>query len=206
LSPLTNNARAARLLRDRAQPSGAATALASPLAAALTTMRAGGRPAAPQARTVAAAEPASPGLVRRRAPAAGVLAALTALAALGLAGAARSSNGLAACFDLARLPFPRFRILPCPGDVAPGAAELGASTGAGLPAGTAGGGAARDRGHRVFGRLPALRLPRLSGVLGGAVESDQPWKFLNALLLALLLGANLFLVGVRSRIARLQSR
>jgi len=43
-------------------------------------------------------------------------------------------------------------------------------------------------------------------VLGGAVESDQPWKFLNALLLTLLAGANLVLVAVRSRIARLQSR
>ena len=55
-------------------------------------------------------------------------------------------------------------------------------------------------------RLPGLHLPRLSGVLGGAVESDQPWKFLNALLLTLLVGANLVLVAVRSRIARLQSR
>jgi hypothetical protein len=43
-------------------------------------------------------------------------------------------------------------------------------------------------------------------VLGGAVESDQPWRFLNTLLLTLLVGANLVLVAVRSRIARLQSR
>jgi hypothetical protein len=168
-------------------------------------MRATARPAPPP-QTVAAAAPASPGFVRRSAPLGGVLAALTALAAVGLAGAARSTNGLAACLDLARLSFPRFRILPCPGDATPGGGQLGAITGAAPPTTTTGGAARSARGHRVFGRLPALRLPRLSGVLGGAIESDQPWKFLNALLLSLLLGANLFLAAVRSRIARLQSR
>ena len=135
-----------------------------------------------------------------------MLAALTALAAVGLAGAARSTNGLAACLDLARLPFPRFRILPCPGDATPGASELGAIAGAAPPAGGASPRAGMAAGHRLAGRLPGLHLPRLSGVLGGAVESDQPWKFLNALLLTLLVGANLVLVAVRSRIARLQSR
>jgi hypothetical protein len=154
---------------------------------------------------VAEAAPASPGLVRRSAPVAGVLTALAALVAVGLAGAARSTTGLAACFDLTRLPYPRFRILPCPGDGTPGASELNSPSGAAPP--TGGVASARGRaGHRPAGRLPGLRLPRLSGVLGGAVESDQPWKFLNALLLALLMGANLFLIAVRSRIARLQSR
>ena len=156
------------------------------------------------AQPVAEAAPASPGFVRRSAPVAGVLAALTALAAVGLAGAARSTSGLAACLDLARLPFPRFRILPCPGDASPGASELGSVAGAAPPG--AGGAVGSGRGRRAVGRLPLPRLPRLSGVLGGAVESDQPWKFLNALLLAMLVGANLVLVAVRSRIARLQSR
>ena len=206
LAPLSSAARRVHPLPARAPGAGPATAFVSPLAVALTTMRATARPAPPP-QTVAAAAPASPGFVRRSAPVAGVLAALTALAAVGLAGAARSTNGLAACLDLARLSFPRFRILPCPSDATPrGAAQLGAITGAAPPTTTTGGAARSGRGHRVFGRLPALRLPRLSGVLGGAIESDQPWKFLNALLLSLLLGANLFLAAVRSRIARLQSR
>jgi hypothetical protein len=159
-----------------------------------------------QTQPVAEATPASPGFVRRSAPVAGVLAALMALAAVGLAGASRSTNGLAACLDLARLPFPRFRILPCPGDATPGASELGSIAGAAPPGD--GGLAASGHGHRgrEARRLPGFHLPRLSGVLGGAVESDQPWKFLNALLLTLLAGANLVLVAVRSRIARLQSR
>jgi hypothetical protein len=179
------------------------TALVSPLAAALTTTPAARQPA-PQAQAVAAAPAGSPGFVRRSAPVAGVLAALTALAAIGLTGAARSTNGLAACLDLARLPFPRFRILPCPGDGTPAASGL-SSTPPAPP--FAGGAAAVGRvEHDVAGRLPRLRLPRLSGVLGGAVERDQPWKFLSTLLLTLLVGANLLLVAVRSRIARLQSR
>ena len=154
---------------------------------------------------MAEAAPASPGFVRRSAPVAGVLAALTALAAVGLAGAARSTNGLAACLDLARLPFPRFRILPCPGEGTPRASGSPRSPAlrhrptAELPR-------AASSSNRVARRLPGLHLPRLSGVLGGAVESDQPWKFLNTLLLTLLVGANLVLVAVRSRIARLQSR
>ena len=135
-----------------------------------------------------------------------MLAALTALAALGLTGAARSTNGLAACLDLARLPFPRFRILPCPGDGAPGASALGSMPPGAAPPSVGGAAAVGRTEHRLAGRLPRLRLPRLSGVLGGAVESDQPWKFLNTLLLTLLVGANLVLVAVRSRIARLQSR
>jgi hypothetical protein len=134
-----------------------------------------------------------------------VLAALTALAAIGLAGAARSTNGLAACLDLARLPFPRFRILPCPGDGTAGTSGLSSIPAAAPP--SVGGAAAVGRAeHGLAGRLPGLHLPRLSGVLGGAIESDQPWKFLNSLLLTLLVGANLLLVAVRSRIARLQSR
>ena len=191
------------LTTARAPALRAATALLSPLASALATTRLTGQPAV-QARPVTEAASTSPGFIRRSAPVAGVLAALTALAAVGLAGAARSTNGLAACLDLARLQFPRFRILPCPGDAAPRASELGSVAGAAPPG--AGGVAASGHGHRVARRLPALHLPRLSGVLGGAVESDQPWKFLNALLLTLLVGANLVLVAVRSRIARLQSR
>ena len=108
------------------------------------------------------------GFVRRSAPVAGVLAALTALAAVGLAGAARSTNGLAACLDLARLPFPRFRILPCPGDATPGASELGAIAGAAPPP------AERPRagiGHR--GEPDACRAftSRVS-----AVCSAAPWR------------------------------
>ena len=146
--------------REAAWPAaGAATALLSPLASALTSSRSAGQPV-PQAQPVAEAAPASPGLVRRSAPVAGVLAALAALVAVGLAGAARSTSGLAACFDLARLPFPRFRILPCPGDGTPGASELASLPGAAPPAG----GAASARGRAVHraGRTPARLAPPAS--------------------------------------------
>jgi hypothetical protein len=44
----------------------------------------------------------------------GGFAGLAALLALGLAGAARSSTGVAALLEWMRFSFPRFRVLPCP--------------------------------------------------------------------------------------------
>jgi len=138
-----------------------------------------------------------------------VLAALAALAAVGIAGAARSSTGLAACLDLARLPFPRFRILPCPETAAPGSRKLGSFLGGAAPtpgSPSLGGVESGGISNRANGRLPVAGVvPRVAGVLGNAVQSTGPWRYLNSLVLAVLLGANLLLVAVRSRIARLQS-
>jgi hypothetical protein len=144
---------------------------------------------------------------RRNAPAAGALAALAALAALGLAGAARSTTGVAACAELARLPFPRFRILPCPSSGAQTtAAELASAGGTTAPGGIARTAAGRsgDAGPGVLSGAPIV--PSSKGVLGAATERDGAWKLLNSVLLALLLAANTLLIGVRSNIARLQRR
>ncbi len=152
----------------------------------------------------AAEGPPSASLARRSAPVAGAVAALAALAALGLAGAARSTGGIAACAELARLPFPRFRILPCfdRGDPSVGAALASDTRSAG--AGAASPGSADGATTKGAAGAPLGR-PRSSGVLGAA-KSTQAWKFLNTLLLAVLVAANTLLVAVRSKIARTQSR
>jgi hypothetical protein len=146
----------------------------------------------------------TPSLARRSAPVVGVLAGLAALAAVGIAGAARSTSGVAACLDLARLPFPRFRILPCNTVDTPAAGAL-----------TSVGGAPTSRPELLSerdtkdaaGMLPGLRVaPRIGGVLGDAVATSRPWRLLNTFFLALLLGANMVLIAVRSQIARIQSR
>jgi hypothetical protein len=180
--------------------------LSSPLVSALaaSTQALRGSQQVEASPVTASVSESSPSLARRSAPVAGVLAALTALAALGVAGAARSTGGVAACLDLARLSFPRFRILPCSTVDTPAAGAL-----------TSVGGAPTSRPELLSERdtkgaagiLPGLRIaPRIGGVLGNAVETSRPWRLLNTFFLALLLGANMLLIAVRSQIARIQSR
>jgi hypothetical protein len=142
----------------------------------------------------------------------GGLLALTALAALGLAGAVRSPTTMAACAELVRFPFPRFRVLPCPvgGSTADvlgsGAHALGSSSG-GAQAPPAP--AAPARSHPATGGGPrpgGQDVPRLGGVLGAGITTSNPWEVLKTVLLAMLAAANLALLAVRRRLGRLQGR
>jgi hypothetical protein len=175
--------------------------LVSALAASLQTTR-GSQPA--KASPAASAQASTPSLARRSAPVVGVLAALAALAAVGVAGAARSTSGFAACLDLARLPFPRFRILPCNTADTPTTGALTSVAGTRTSSSEL---LDKHDTKGAAGLLPGLRVaPRIGGVLGDAVETSRPWRLLNSLLLAMLLGANMLLIAVRSQIARIQSR
>jgi hypothetical protein len=140
----------------------------------------------------------------------GVVGALLALAGLGLAGAGRSSTILAACAELARFRFPRFRVLPCPGvgtSVA-GSAE-GARAASGSNAGSSG--AAHRLGSPSMhasggsGSLPPLPLVPRIGVLGAAVVKT-PWSLVKAIVLAFLAVVNALVFGIRWRVGRLQAR
>jgi hypothetical protein len=138
------------------------------------------------------------------------LLALTALAALGLAGVARSPATAAACADLLRFPFPRFRVLPCPGvgSTAPGlvaGSPTPGSTGGGVA--PAPGAAAPSRPHPSAGTgpLPGRQVvPRLGGVLGAGISTSHPWEVLKTVLLAMLAAANFVLLAVRWRLGRQQ--
>jgi hypothetical protein len=164
----------------------------------------------PELRPVAA-RPASSGPVwaavaKNPGAAAGGIAALLVLAGLGIAGAARSSAFAAACVELSRFPFPRFRVLPCPDLAAPAGAS-------GVTAGTtASGAAAPNAGEQPSpapipgGSVPPLPpLPRIGGVLGAAV-TKTPWTIVKGLVVAMLAAVNAVLLGIRWRVGRLQSR
>lgn len=135
---------------------------------------------------------------------AGALAALFALGAIGLAAAARSSAGVAACAELSHFPFPRFRILPCPGagHAARSGFEAGSAAAAAsghTGAGTSSPGSTTARAARGS-RFP---LPRIGGVLGTAFSRPHPWEILRAVALGLLAFANAVLLAIRWRIGRL---
>lgn len=137
--------------------------------------------------------------------AAGGIAALLTLAGLGVAAAARSSAFAAACAELARFPFPRFRVLPCP--------DLPAATGAsGVAAGSSAAGPAAANGatppsrHVPGGSAPPFPpLPRIGGVLGASV-TKAPWTIFKAIVVAVLAVVNALVFGIRWRVGRLQSR
>ena len=148
----------------------------------------------------------------RRAALGGGLVALLALATLMGAGAVGSSPLVAACTELARFPFPRFRLLPCPGPgrAAAGGLEPGALSGsAGAPRGSASGAASAPA---PSGTAPIARdlrpplLPRIGGVLGAAVTKEHAWSIVKALVLAMLAVANALIVAVRWRLQRFQAR
>ncbi|HST16979.1 MAG TPA: hypothetical protein VLK36_04875 [Gaiellaceae bacterium] len=173
--------------------------------------------ASPELRPVTARPAPSGGPVwstvtRNPGAAAGGIAALLALAGLGLAGAARSSAFAAACAELARFPFPRFRVLPCP--------DLGASVGA--SGAVAGPNAAAPPAAATTGTPPSEHapggsgfgsgsvppyppLPRIGGVLGAAV-TKTPWTIVKAIVVAMLATVNALVLGIRWRVGRLQSR
>jgi hypothetical protein len=206
---------------DRGQrlATGAGSVLVSPLVRQLGTGTTGAALAAssvPELRPADAAPTSTwSGVSRHPAAVAGGLAALTALAVLGIAAAAaRSSAGVAACADLIRFPFPRFRVLPCPGV---GSAARGLEAGAGAVHSTTGvaGSAEAPPGPEAVapsepsavGPSPGREVvPRLGGVLGTAVSTSHPWEILKAVVLAMLAAANALLVAARWRLGRLQGR
>jgi len=167
-------------------------------------------PKAPELRPVAA-RPASSGPVwsvvtKNPGAAAGGIAALLVLAGLGIAGAARSPAFAAACAELSRFPFPRFRVLPCPDRGAPAGAS-GIAAGA-TASGAAASDGAQQRSPRPItgGTVPPLPpLPRIGGVLGAAV-AKTPWTIVKGLVVAMLAAVNAVLLGIRWRVGRLQSR
>ncbi len=137
--------------------------------------------------------------------AAGGIAALLTLAGLGIAGAARSSAFAAACAELARFPFPRFRVLPCPDLRAPaGASGVAAGSSAAGPAAV---NDATTPSRRVRGGSvpPFPPLPRIGGVLGASV-TKTPWTIFKAIVVAMLAVVNAVVLGIRWRVGRLQSR
>jgi hypothetical protein len=146
----------------------------------------------------------------RRAVFAGGLAALAALCALGLASVARSPTALAVCAEVTRLPFPHFRVLPCPrlGTTGSHGVETEASHSlVGASGGARGPGAinpvphlpTQPRGHRA-------PITGIGGVLGTAVSKMRPWPILKAIALALLAAANALVLTLRWRLGRLQGR
>src|SRR5262249_37580600 len=142
-------------------------------------------------------------VARNPGAAAGGLAALLLLAGLGVAGAARSSMFAAACAELSRFPFPRFRVLPCPDRGAPGGGPGAFAAGPGAGAR----GARRAAGPHAPGGSgsvpPFPPLPRIGGVLGAAV-TKTPWTILKALVLAMLAAVNALVLGIRWRVGRQQ--
>jgi hypothetical protein len=146
----------------------------------------------------------------RRALFAGGLAALVALGALGLAGVARSPTALGLCAELTRLPFPHFRVLPCPRLGTTGShgvetegshALVGASGDAGAPGAM---NPARHLPSQPRGHRPPIT--RVGGFLGTAVSKTRPSPMLKAIALALLAAANALLLSLRWRLGRLQGR
>jgi hypothetical protein len=140
----------------------------------------------------------------------GVIGALLALAGLGLAGAARSSTFAGACAELARFPFPRFRVLPCPGVGTPVAASAeGARAASGSNAGSSGAsnrlGSPSKHDSGGSGSLPPLPVVPRIGVVGAAVVKT-PWSIVKAIVLALLAVVNALVLGIRWRVGRLQAR
>ena len=168
--------------------------------------------------TAAVFEPRSPApssgatwsaVTRHRVALGGAVAALLALAGLGLAGAARSATFAAACADLARLPFPRFRVLPCSGV---GTAAAGPAAGSGSNGGGSGGsngsGSGPTTAHAAGipgGPLPSIPpLPRLHVI--GAALTKAPWSIVRWLVLSVLALVNLLVLGIRWHVGRLQAR
>jgi len=148
-------------------------------------------------------------VTRNPGAAAGGLAALLVLAGLGVAGAARSGAFGAACAELSRFPFPRFRVLPCP-DVGVRSGTSGAVSAGSTVAGpdATATGAPSSAPHAPGGSSsvpPFPPLPRIGGVLGASV-TKTPWTIVKALAVAMLAVVNALLLGIRWRVGRLQSR
>ena len=139
---------------------------------------------------------------------AGGLAALAALAALGLAGAARSSPWLAAGLEVVRSK-PSFGLGHCPG-LGVAHASGTAVVGSAAPPGTSP--AAVDAGSTRGGSVPhaggssALpAVPHVGGILGTDISRGRPWDVVKVAVLAMLAAANVLLLAVRRRIARLEA-
>jgi hypothetical protein len=143
----------------------------------------------------------------------GGLLALAALAALGLAGAARSPTAVAACAELVRFPFPRFRVLPCPGlrssaDVV-GSGVVHSPPGSSGHAQAPAASGAPAHSHRSAGGGPSPGrqvVPRLGGILGAGISTSRPWELVKTVVLAMLAAANVVLLALRWRLGRLQGR
>jgi len=206
---------------DPAPPASSTTILLSPLANQLASVPvqdfaptgSASVPQSPQAEPAARDASGWTGTDTRRVALGGALAALLALGALGLAAVGRSPAALAACAELSRFPFPRFRILPCPGS--------GRSAGTALEAGAAGGavgprptaiptsinaGAGPGEILPPVGHGPGILVPRIGRIIGGAISKVHPWDALKALALGLLALANGVLLAIRWRIGRLHAQ
>lgn len=139
-------------------------------------------------------------------PVTGGFAALAALAALGLAAAARSRDLFAQGIEAARLAFPHFRIVPCHPSIARGALAVPGSTQrhpTSAPVST-------THASRA-GELPTapplalqgpLRIIRRAGRVAGTSIVRHPLQALELVVLAMLGAANVVLVGVRVRVGR----
>jgi hypothetical protein len=163
---------------------------------------------------------AAPARVSKRkdvAAAAGGVAVVGALLALGAAGLARSAGGMAQCADVVRATFPHFRVIPCRqllgsgGGSAPSGAPVLGGSGSAAPPPTARG-ARRPPAASVQVTLPATSapspvapyVPRIARVAGAAIVRHGGLRLLGIVLLSMLGAANAVLVGIRARVGRVQ--
>lgn len=206
------------MLLRRAAPAGNASTLPSPLGSLLVALPAVTQQTAAEAAAVPRLEavPTSTGsgatwssVAKSRGVIAGGIAALLALAGLGIAGAARSSAFAGVCTELARFPFPRFRVLPCPGfgarteTLGNGAAPASAGNRSTPTDRTPPAGRGNTPGGGSLPPLPVL--PRVGGVLGAAV-TKAPGSFIKGIVVAVLAVANALLLGIRWRVGRIFAR
>ena len=189
---------------EGAPPVTADSVLRSPLAAALldgvARSRDGSTPSRqlPANRTSGAA--GWSGAARDPVTVAGGLALLVALLGLGAAGAARSSTGfVATCAELARFPFPRFRVLPCD-RFAGGRASDAASFVAG--------GSAASTDVAAAGRRLVTRMAQVLGAQAHSAVAPamRAWELLKTIVLTILVAANGLLLAIRWQLGRWQSR
>ena len=177
--------------------------LVAPLVAGVARSRDGSTPSRqlPANRTSGAA--GWSGAARDPVTVAGGLALLVALLGLGAAGAARSSTGfVAACAELGRFPFPRFRVLPC--DRFAGGRASGADAASVVAGGTAASADVAAAGRRVV-------VARMAQVLGAQAHSAvapamRAWELLKTIVLTILVAANGLLLAIRWQLGRWQSR
>ncbi len=177
--------------------------LVAPLVAGVARSRDGSTPSRqlPANRTSGAA--GWSGAARDPVTVAGGLALLVALLGLGAAGAARSSTGfVAACAELGRFPFPRFRVLPC--DRFAGGRASAADAASVVAGGTAASADVAAAGRRVV-------VARMAQVLGAQAHSAvapamRAWELLKTIVLTILVAANGLLLAIRWQLGRWQSR
>jgi subtilase-type serine protease len=191
---------------EGAPPVTAVTVLRSPLVATLVAGVARSRDGSTPSRQLPANRTSGAGgwsgAARDPVTVAGGLALLVALLGLGAAAAARSSTGfVAACAELERFPFPRFRVLPC--DRLAGGRARATDAASFVGGGTAASADVTAAGRRV--------VPRMAQVLGAQAHSAvapamRAWELLKTIVLTILVAANGLLLAIRWQLGRWQSR